>query len=31
MFGPGAEMPGYMYAGEAFNVIFNRAKKILTL
>ena len=27
MFGPGAEMPGYVYAGEAFNVIFNRAKK----
>ena len=27
MFGPGAEMPGYMYAGEAFQVIYNRAKK----
>jgi hypothetical protein len=27
MFGPGAEQKGYMYAGEAFNTIFNRAKK----
>lgn len=27
MFGPGAEVPGYMYAGEAFNTIFSRAKK----
>jgi len=27
MFMPGASQKGYMYAGEAFNTIFNRAKK----
>ena len=27
MFGPGAEQRGYMYTGEAFNTIFQRAKK----